>query len=112
MLAGLAKLDNLNGFIAEVQSFHLMPEHAATVYAILLPYLELVAGGLLFFGMWTTLGAIIAAALLGSFVYAFGIFPQSGAIFNKDIILLGAALSVLHSGGGAFSVDRFRKNAS
>ncbi len=112
VMAGLAILDNLNGFILEVQSFKLLPDHMATLYAILLPYLEIGCGILLILGMWTTLGGLIASVLLSSFVYAFGIFPKSDLIFNKDIILLAAALSILYTGGGAFSVDRFRKNAA
>ena len=109
MLAGLAKLDNLRSFIGEVQKFGILPEPFSTLYAILLPYVEIVAGGMLIIGIWTTLAAICTSLMLASFVFAFGLFPPPGKLFNKDILLLCASLSLLYSGAGAFSIDRFRK---
>ena len=111
VLAGLAKFEHLQQFIAEVQSFELAPEHVSTLFAILLPYVEVAAGGLLVLGMWTTLAAVVTTFLLACFVYAFGLFPTRPDLFNKDIILLAASLSVLYSGAGAISVDGFRKAA-
>lgn len=109
ILAGLAKLDNIQGFITQVQSFGLLPAHLGTVYGILVPYIEIIAGGLMLLGMWTTLGAFILALLLGSYIYAYGIYSQGGAIFNKDVVFFAVAVSVMFSGSGAFSIDRFRK---
>ncbi|MCB0354493.1 MAG: DoxX family protein [Bdellovibrionales bacterium] len=109
LLAGLLKLDSLDGFVVQVQQLGVLPKHIATVVGILLPYLEIVSGTMLILGMWTTLGAIIACILLGAFIYVFGIFPNRGHLFNKDVILFAAGLSIMYSGAGAFSVDRFRK---
>ncbi len=109
VLAGLAKLDDPGAFVLEVQRFGILPEQFATVYAILLPYLEILSGGMLLCGMWTTLAAIITTLLLGSFIYAFGFFPPKANLFNKDVILLAVSVSIMFSGAGAFSVDRFRK---
>lgn len=110
ILAGLLKLENMAHFMAEVKGFSMLPEHMSTMFAILLPYVEIAAGGLLVLGMWTTLAAIITTFLLATFIYAFGLFPTRPNLFNKDIILLGASISVLYSGAGAFSIDRFRKS--
>ncbi len=109
VMTGLAKVQDLGGFVAQVQEFHLLPAQFATVYGILVPYIEIIAGGMVLLGMWTTLGAFLLALIIGSFVYAFGIFPKTNLVFNKDLILLACALSVMYSGSGAFSVDRFRK---
>lgn len=109
LLAGLLKLESLDAFVLEVQQLGVLPRHFATVAGIMLPYLEVVSGVMLILGMWTTLGAIIACALLGSFIYVFGLFPNRGHLFNKDVILFAAGLSIMYSGAGAFSVDRFRK---
>jgi len=109
VLAGLAKLDNMAEFIAEVRKFEVLPGHLAEVYAILLPYVEISAGVLMIFGLWTTLAAITTSLMLLSFIVALGAFPKSDHLFNKDIILLAASLSLLYTGSGAFSVDRFRK---
>jgi uncharacterized membrane protein YphA (DoxX/SURF4 family) len=109
LLAGLVKLENLAAFVEEVKKLGMLPEHLATVYAILLPYFEIFAGGLLVMGLWTILGAIIASFHFASLVYVFGFFTGSGILFNKDVVLLAAALSILYSGAGAFSLDRFRQ---
>ena len=110
VLAGWAKLSNVPGFIKEVQSFGVLPAQAATLYGILLPYFEIVAGVFLIIGIWTTLAALLTSLMLLSFVMAFGIFPKTGALlFNKDILLLAASISLMYSGAGAISVDRFRK---
>jgi uncharacterized membrane protein YphA (DoxX/SURF4 family) len=111
VLAGWAKLANVPGFIREVQSFGVLPTQAATLYGILLPYFEIAAGFLLIVGIWTTLAALITSLMLLSFVLAFGVFPKTGdLLFNKDILLLAGSISLLYSGAGAISIDRFRKN--
>lgn len=110
VMAGLAKMDNIQSFILQVQQFKILPAPFDTLYAILLPYLEVAAGGLLVLGGWTTLAAIVSSLLLLSYVIAIGVFPGSHHLFNKDIILLGASLSLLFNGGGAFSIDKFRKS--
>lgn len=109
LLAGLAKLDNIQGFIQEVQSFNILSPHMSTLYGILLPYVEIAGGTLLILGIWTTLAALLISLMLLSFVIAFGFFPRGGSMFNKDILLLAAALSLMYSGAGAMSIDRFRK---
>ncbi|MCB0319634.1 MAG: DoxX family protein [Bdellovibrionales bacterium] len=110
VIAGFMKLDNLRSFISEVQGLHVLPDNIAAVYAVLLPYFEVFAGGLLVLGMWTTLGAIIASLHFATMVYVFGLFTSTGALLNKDVILLAAGVSILYSGAGAFSVDRFRES--
>lgn len=109
LLAGLMKLDNIPSFVKEVRSFDILPAHLATLYGILLPYTEVAVGILLLIGIWTTGAAIMASLLLLSFVIAIGLFPARGDLYNKDLILLAGALSLVFSGAGALSIDRFRK---
>lgn len=109
VMAGWAKLDNMPGFVREVQSFNIIPSQFAALYGILLPYTEIFAGILLIIGIWTTLAAMLISLMLVSFVIAFGIFPKGSNLFNKDILLLAGAISLLYSGAGAISIDRFRK---
>ncbi|RMG44260.1 MAG: DoxX family protein [Candidatus Dadabacteria bacterium] len=97
--------------VQEVQSYGIMPEQLATLYAVLLPYLELVGGGLTLLGMYTTLAGILVSIVLLSFIWINGVFLHSSNLFNRDVILLACALSLMYSGGGAFSIDRFRQNA-
>jgi len=109
ILAGLLKLEDLNAFVVEVQRFGMMPEEFATVFGILLPYIEIIFGGLFVIGMWTTLAGFVLGALLCSFIYVFGLFQGETYLFNKDAVLLAAVICVLYTGAGAFSIDRFRK---
>ena len=115
-LAGRSKLDGLPGyvlpkFVTEVKSYNLLPDQLATVYAILLPYLEILIGVLLVLGLWTTFAAGAARLVFGSFVYFFGALTGDSAnLLNKDVVLLAAAVSLLYSGAGVFSFDKFRKS--
>lgn len=108
--AGFLKLDNPTAFVQEVQKFAILPEPLATLYGILLPYAEILAGGLLLLGLWTTLAAILSCLMLVSFIIALKLFPDpTSALFNKDVLVLGGAASLLWSGPGFFSIDYFRK---
>lgn len=112
ILAGLAKLKAPLAFVDEIRKFNILPGTTADLFGILLPYFEIISGGLLIIGLWTTAGALLASLLLGSFVYALGVKPDKMPLFNKDIILLGAAISLLYTGGGAFSIDNFKNGGS
>lgn len=112
ILAGLLKLDDHNAFLAHVRAFNILPEQASLLYGLLLPYIEVAIGGLLVVGYWTTLASVLSSLMLFSFILALGTFPNTARLFNKDIILLGASLSLLFSGAGAYSIDRFRKAAA
>jgi uncharacterized membrane protein YphA (DoxX/SURF4 family) len=111
ILAGLAKLHDPLGFVQEVQRLGVVPPLAGTVYGIVLPYLEIFAGALCLLGLWTTLAGILMGGMLLSFIYALGVRPSAIMPFNKDLILFAIALSLLYTGPGAFSIDRFRANA-
>lgn len=109
VLAGYMKLVHHAQFIEEVKRMGVLPELGATLYGILLPYVELVSGALFLVGYWTVFAALLISLMLLSFVVALGPFPEAGSLlFNKDIILLAAALSVLYTGGGRISIDKFR----
>lgn len=108
-LIGQHTLSDMDSFVANVKRMGVLPDQLATLYAVLLPYLEVSIGILLMVGMWTTLAAILSTVLLFSFIFATGIFPFTPTVFNKDFILAGAALSLLASGAGAISIDTFRK---
>jgi uncharacterized membrane protein YphA (DoxX/SURF4 family) len=109
MMAGLSKLQMLSAFVAQVKTFGVLPDNISSLYAVLLPYLEVFIGGCLVLGLWTTMVGFVASALLISFVFAFGFFPGASDIFNKDIVILGAVIGLLYTGPGAYSLDNVRK---
>ncbi len=108
-LAGWSKLDQLAGFVQEVKRFGILPDNVASLYGTLLPYLEIGVGILLFLGLWTTLAAIVGTLLLLTFIFAVGFATGDQALFNKDVILLTAMLSLLFSGCGRYGVDNVKR---
>ena len=110
ILAGLMKLKSVHVFIETVKAYGMLPENASILVGVLVPYLEVAAGILLLLGLWTTLAAFVASILLASYIYAVGFLVGEGKeLFNKDLILLAAAISLLFTGPGRGSIDGFRK---
>lgn len=108
VLAGLEWFGAIGEFIVEVQKYNILPHDLAMLYAVMLPWVEVATGALLLIGFWTTLASILTSLMLISFIIAVGLMPGSSALFNTNIILLGASLSLMYSGPGAISMDRFR----
>jgi uncharacterized membrane protein YphA (DoxX/SURF4 family) len=106
LLAGYSKFPVLPAFIEQVKAIGVLPANLSALYATLLPYLEVFVGVMLLIGMWTTLTSLMAGLLLLSFVIAFGMFPEGHRIFNKDLVLLSVACSLLYSGPGPWSIDK------
>lgn len=110
VLAGLMKLKNVNVFIQTVKTYNVLPENASILAGVLIPYLEVGGGVLLLLGLWTTLASSITGILLATYIYSVGFLVGEGKeLFNKDLILLGVAISLLFTGPGRGSIDGFRK---
>jgi uncharacterized membrane protein YphA (DoxX/SURF4 family) len=110
VLAGMLKLENMEAFLKIIESISLIPKPLAMVIGVITPYLEVASGVMLIVGFCTTLAGLIMSLLLAIFVYLFGIYPKgSSELFNKDIILLASSVSLLFTGAGALSLDKFRK---
>ena len=110
VLAGLSKIDHIPEFVQKVQGYHVLPDQLSMLYATLLPYVEIGAGALMIIGFWTTLASLITSLMLLSFLIALGFFSEIENLYRKDVILLATSISLMFSGGGAYSVDKFRKN--
>lgn len=107
LLAGKMKLDNLDQFVTTVSSYNILQGNLAKLYGTTIPYFELVVGALLVLGLFTSLAAAIVSAMLASFIFAVGVFPDPAQmIFNKDLILLGSALALICCGSGSLSLDK------
>lgn len=111
-LSGRLLLQDVDGLSEAVKSFGILNEHFAALYANSLPYIEIAIGFLLVTGFMTSLASLISIAVLASFVYGFGIYPNDTIPFNKDIIWISACMALLTTGAGAFSIDSFRYKGS
>lgn len=109
-------LDELPKPIAEIHRLGPIkdiPPHVSRLVATLLPYFEVVSGGLLIAGFWTILGAILATMASIVLIGISGTFPPNPQphIPNKELLILAASVSMLYLGGGFVSIDKFRSGS-
>ena len=119
LLAGVRKLlpkpdgsvmQSLNGFASYAASQAPLPEALGKAYGYALPFVEIIAGGLLILGLLTRVSALVIGLMLLSFMVAMGInwWPESGPAFDKNVILFTLSLLLVMIGGGAWSLDAVR----
>jgi uncharacterized membrane protein YphA (DoxX/SURF4 family) len=114
MIKGFWGMDNSLAFSQELGRHSGGWGDLMTAYGILAPYLFVVVGGLVIAGFWTTAAGIGAGLLLLPYLWGNGVLHGGlQSILNrnslKDLMLLAGAISLLFSGAGALSVDKFRK---
>lgn len=86
-----------------------LPAWFATPYGHAVPYLELILGGLLVFGLLTRLVSVLITLMLISFtiamIHAGYFFTPPGTPFNSNLILCSLAMLLALTGPGSFSLD-------
>jgi uncharacterized membrane protein YphA (DoxX/SURF4 family) len=70
--SGIIKIADPAGFALAVYNYHILPAGLVNITAILLPWVELVAGACLVLGLWMPGGALIVSGLLFVFLTALG----------------------------------------
>ena len=118
------------GFAKAVQNYRFLPVETVNLFALVIPWLELVCGLLLIFGMFTKGSSFVVVLLLLSFIVASsaalargldigcGCFSNSGAdpitywYLLREVILVLLSLQIFRYDRGALSLDRVlrRKN--
>jgi uncharacterized membrane protein YphA (DoxX/SURF4 family) len=73
VVAGFAKIADPPGFAQEVHNYQLLPAFAVNPFALVMPWLEVVTGVALFFGLARRTAAGIFGILLLVFIGALGI---------------------------------------
>ncbi len=123
--AGLTKIVAPAGFALAVYNYHILPASLVNVTAIVLPWVEVVAGTCLVLGLWIPGGALIVSGLLFVFTVALGFNLSRGldiacGCFSssptaekitwwyllRDGSLLVAALGVLVYDRGLFALQK------
>ncbi|RME60238.1 MAG: DoxX family protein [Candidatus Dadabacteria bacterium] len=110
-LAGYLKLEDVFAFVDIVKEQGVLSEQLAILVGITLPYFEVVVGVLLIIGIWTTAVALVASLILAGIIFTFGIFPGETEMINKDLVLLAAAISLMFSGPGGYSIDNIKSSS-
>ena len=77
--AGIVKIRNPEAFIKIVRAYDLLPEGLVVLWGIFLPYIELVTGLFLFFGLWHKSAVLSSSGLFLIFAIAVSINILRGA---------------------------------
>lgn len=104
LLAGAKKILNLQDFIESVQAMGKMNDNAAFILAFVLPFMELVFGGLYMIGLFTPITSIAIAGMCISFIAVGGPWHYE-LPFSHNFVFLACALATLISGAGRISFD-------
>jgi uncharacterized membrane protein YphA (DoxX/SURF4 family) len=122
LLAGLAKLKAPSSrFLNAILGYDLLAKPMATILARGLPWLEIVAGGLLLVGLWTRIVALLGTGLLLVFSSAVAISllrgkdqacgcfhsltPVQWQLVYRNVGLMGLLLPIYAFSGGRWAVD-------
>jgi len=122
--AGIPKIVDPAGFALAVYNYHILPAWLVNMVAVGLPWIEVVAGACLVFGLWVPGSALVVSVLLLAFTTALGInlyrglditcgcfstSPGSGKItwwyLLRDGSLFLSGLLVLFADRGRFSLS-------
>lgn len=125
--AGSGKILNPEQFAQAVINYRLVPLARVNLFAIVLPWLELVSGIFLLVGLFSRGSIIIITLLMALFLGAIGsalwrgldiscgcfstdgIYKVTIVYFIRDLFLFALALQVLFYDRGILSIDTLRK---
>lgn len=102
--------------IVRQMSGNYLPAFFVTIYGYAIPYLELVTGLLLIFGLFTRVTSVVVALMFASYIIGVGVAslpggvkflmdPVAKIIPNKDFAYLAMAISLYLTGPGALALD-------
>lgn len=127
--AAYGKILEPGEFAKGVIGYQVVPDAWANLPAIVVPWVEIIAGGLLVIGLFTRASALIASALMAAFTammwwalargividdcHCFGFAePLSALLIVRDVALLAAALAPLFAGAGWLAFDALRRRVA
>lgn len=104
LFAGAGKILHLQDFIKSVQDMGQMNSTLAFVLAFILPFMEMIFGGLFIIGLFTPLTSFVLACLTLSFLLVLG--PGHPELpYSYNFVFLACFISVLFTGAGVISFD-------
>ena len=92
--AGFLKLREGYSFAEAIANFRMLPAQANQIMAVTLPWLEVVAGLLLVFGVWVRAGSLLAALLFAAFLGAIAMAMSRGLDIECGCFGTGSAARV------------------
>ncbi|MDO8549961.1 MAG: MauE/DoxX family redox-associated membrane protein [Ignavibacteria bacterium] len=122
--AGMEKITDPEGFARAINNYKLLPFSLINIFALILPWIEVISGILLLFGITVRENSFITSSLLGIFIIAIavsllrglnidcGCFGTAGVakvgiqklLENFLLVLLG--IQLVYFGGGTISLSK------
>jgi uncharacterized membrane protein YphA (DoxX/SURF4 family) len=70
IVAAVGKIEAPEGFLLNIRAYEMVDPHVAPFLAYTMPWLELICGGLLIFGLWVFEGRLLTLGMLAVFIAA------------------------------------------
>lgn len=104
LFAGARKILDLQAFIRSVQDSGQMNDTAAFILAFILPFMEMIFGGLYIIGLFTPIASFFIACMSVSFLFVLG-FGHEELPFSYNIVFLACSVATMFTGAGLISFD-------
>lgn len=104
LFAGARKVLNLQDFISSVQGMGQMNDTLAFVLAFILPFMQMLFGGLLIIGLFTPIAAFFLACMSLSFIFVLGA-GNSELPFSYNFVFFATSAALMFTGAGLISFD-------
>jgi len=104
LFAGAKKILNLQDFIRSVQDTGQMGDTTAFILAFILPFMEMIFGGLYLIGLFTPVASFFIACMSMSFLFVLG-FRHEELPFSYNIVFLAVSVATIFTGAGLISFD-------
>lgn len=104
LIAGAQKVLYLQDFITSVQGMGHMNDTLAFVLAFILPFMEMIFGGLLIIGLFTPVASFFIACMTLSFLFVLG--PGNEELpFSYNFVFFAISIALMFTGAGLISFD-------
>ena len=123
LIAGLIKIKGSSSrLLIAILGYELVPRGAATILVYVLPWLEIIVGGLLILGLWSHLTVLVGAGLLAVFLSGIvtsllrgmnndcgcyqSLTPVQWKLAYRNLIIMALLLPIYLLKGGMWSLDK------
>lgn len=124
VLAGAGKIGDPESFIRSVDAYHVVPALFVPLLGVVIPWIEVLSGGLLLLGAFSRAAALVQVGLLVAFSIGIAVNIARGSsmscgcfdllgfkekvgypVFFRDLVMLALALLLVGRGGGVWALD-------
>lgn len=104
LFAGAKKIIDLQGFIKSVQESGQINDSLAFILAFILPFMEMIFGGLYIIGLFTPIASFFISCMTISFLIVLGAWHPE-LPYSYNFVFLACSVATIFTGAGLFSFD-------